>query len=336
MIYCDLIHTVEKVSDQQAGALFKHILRYVNDQDPETDDVMTQVLFEPVRQTLKRDLQKWKALKERNTENGSKGGRPKGTSKPIKTNSGKDVLPATDGQHFFYLIYDKTENQYKVGETKDLHQRRLTIKRPTADLEIVDYIEASPAACQALESYVLRNFKEFNVSGNWLEIDARQVGFIVDLMNEKNPLGNNKTQSVKIKPDSVSVSVSDSDCVSETDKTEVTNVTTAKAVTTKKTDKKVEYGNPDINKMLNYIKTGFALTDFKEPQKQQRQYACHLLNLGKKLGLEEFRRRLSVLVEDDFKSKNCNSIKYLYRELKSVPAPDSILNQSGGSKIETL
>ena len=118
--------------------------------------------------------------------------------------------------------------------------------------------------------------------------------------------------------------------IEEIEEKEQTENTTAIA------EKPAAYGNPEINKILNFIKTGFALTDFKETQNQQRQYAKHLLNLGKKLGLQEFQRRFQVLVEDDFKSKNCNSIRYLYRELKSVPGADSILNKNAPSEIPTL
>ncbi len=41
LLYCDLIHTVEQLTDEQAGDLFKHILRYVNDQEPQTENVIT-------------------------------------------------------------------------------------------------------------------------------------------------------------------------------------------------------------------------------------------------------------------------------------------------------
>jgi hypothetical protein len=34
VLYCDLLHTVEKLPDDKAGLLFKHILKYVNDLDP--------------------------------------------------------------------------------------------------------------------------------------------------------------------------------------------------------------------------------------------------------------------------------------------------------------
>ena len=37
LLYCDLIHTVQKLSDDQAGKLFKHVLEYVNDLNPETE-----------------------------------------------------------------------------------------------------------------------------------------------------------------------------------------------------------------------------------------------------------------------------------------------------------
>ena len=59
LLYCDLIHTVQKLSDDQAGKLFKHVLEYVNDLNPTTEDLLTQVCFEPIKQSLKRDLKKW-------------------------------------------------------------------------------------------------------------------------------------------------------------------------------------------------------------------------------------------------------------------------------------
>ena len=69
LIYCDIIHTVEQLTDEQAGNLFKHILRYVNDQDPQSDSVITKIAFEPIRQALKRDLEKYESIRKRNSDN---------------------------------------------------------------------------------------------------------------------------------------------------------------------------------------------------------------------------------------------------------------------------
>jgi len=71
LLYVDLIHTLKKLDDQQAGKLFKHILEYVNDNNPESDQ-FTEVVFEPIKQTLKRDLQKYEGIRERNSANARK------------------------------------------------------------------------------------------------------------------------------------------------------------------------------------------------------------------------------------------------------------------------
>jgi hypothetical protein len=72
LLYVDLIHTIEKLNDEQTGRLFKHILRYVNDQNPEPQDQFTEVVFEPIKQSLKRDLVKYEGIRERNKENANK------------------------------------------------------------------------------------------------------------------------------------------------------------------------------------------------------------------------------------------------------------------------
>jgi len=69
LIYCDLIHTVKHLPDELAGRLFKHLLAYVNDEDPQTDDVILKIAFEPIKQQLKRDLQKYNNIFERNKIN---------------------------------------------------------------------------------------------------------------------------------------------------------------------------------------------------------------------------------------------------------------------------
>ena len=59
LLYCDIINTVEELSNEEAGVLFKHYLRYINDLNPDPPDKLTKIVFEPIKQTLKRDLKKW-------------------------------------------------------------------------------------------------------------------------------------------------------------------------------------------------------------------------------------------------------------------------------------
>jgi hypothetical protein len=74
IIYCDLIHVVSKLPNDKAGELFKHILEYVNDLNPETDDLLLQVLFEPIKLQLKRDLKKWESESLKRSDSGRIGG----------------------------------------------------------------------------------------------------------------------------------------------------------------------------------------------------------------------------------------------------------------------
>lgn len=82
VLYCDLIHTVSKIPDEKAGQLFKHILDYVNDKNPMTEDLIINIAFEPIKQQLKRDLVKYNGIVERNRVNGANGGRPRNPKKP--------------------------------------------------------------------------------------------------------------------------------------------------------------------------------------------------------------------------------------------------------------
>lgn len=72
VLYADLLSVVDKMPDDKAGELLKHILRYVNDLNPETDDLLVQVAFEPIKNQLKRDLKKWEDLKVKRSEAGKR------------------------------------------------------------------------------------------------------------------------------------------------------------------------------------------------------------------------------------------------------------------------
>ena len=84
ILYADLIHTVEQLASDKAGDLFKHILRYVNDKHPVSEDILINIAFEPIKQQLKRDLKKYEVRAEKSRNNGKLGGRPKHLEEPRK------------------------------------------------------------------------------------------------------------------------------------------------------------------------------------------------------------------------------------------------------------
>ena len=97
ILYCDLIHTVEQLPNDKAGELFKHILRYVNDQNPITDDLITNITFEPIKQQLKRDLSKWTEKSLKRSEAGRLGGLRSGEVR--KQNEANEAIASNSKQN---------------------------------------------------------------------------------------------------------------------------------------------------------------------------------------------------------------------------------------------
>ena len=78
VLYCEIIESVKKLTDQQAGKLFKTILMYVNDENPVVDNILIDLVFETIKQNLKRDLKRWERIQQVRAEAGSKGGKKSG------------------------------------------------------------------------------------------------------------------------------------------------------------------------------------------------------------------------------------------------------------------
>jgi hypothetical protein len=77
VFYCDWKNTFDQLDNEHSGRLIKHILAYVNDENPECDDLVINVAFANIKNFLKRDLDKWKQTKAKRAEAGKMGGRPK-------------------------------------------------------------------------------------------------------------------------------------------------------------------------------------------------------------------------------------------------------------------
>lgn len=131
LLYKDLIKTVQKLPLDKAGELFMHILKYVNDENPETDDLIIEIAFEPVKQKLKRDLKKYEETKEKNRENALKRWQKEKTteSNGIKKNAtAYDRMP-NDSKHA------DTDSDTDTGSDTDSDTDILLEKESKSDLQ---------------------------------------------------------------------------------------------------------------------------------------------------------------------------------------------------------
>jgi hypothetical protein len=98
ILYCDLIHTIEKLPDEKAGQLFKHILKYVNDKNPIIEnDLILELVFEPIKLQLKRDLVKFEEVRVKRSEAGKKSAELKAQQNSTNSTSVESVKhPSTN------------------------------------------------------------------------------------------------------------------------------------------------------------------------------------------------------------------------------------------------
>lgn len=73
VLYADYIHTVRKMDRDKAGLLFLTILEYVNDLNPVVEDIVVDLVFEPIKQQMKRDLKSWEEEKTKKSIGGREG-----------------------------------------------------------------------------------------------------------------------------------------------------------------------------------------------------------------------------------------------------------------------
>ncbi len=124
ILYCDIIHTIEKLNDDDAGKLFKHVLRYVNDLNPETNHAITEIAFEPIKQQLKRDLIKYEKLVKRNIENAKKGANARwNRTAPKNANGHPTASKNADGQP--KMPDNVNDNDNDIQKRKNILKKKL-------------------------------------------------------------------------------------------------------------------------------------------------------------------------------------------------------------------
>ena len=73
ILYVDQKDLFNKLPDDIAGKLIKHIYSYVNDENPESEDLIINIAFEPIKQQLKRDLKLFEEKRIKRSEAGIAG-----------------------------------------------------------------------------------------------------------------------------------------------------------------------------------------------------------------------------------------------------------------------
>jgi len=209
--YSDWYGTFKALPDDIAGRLIKHVFSYVNDENPTTDDFMVNALFEQIKSTLKRDLEKWESKKSVFSKAGEE--------------SGKVRSLDCKNQVYVIRLYSGTESFIKIGVTygdikKRFSQGKNGIKQAGYNYEILSQFYESNlnGSVLELESFFHEKFKVFaytpiNKFSGYTECFTENViNEIERTLIMFNETERNPTVSVN---DSVSVSVNKSKSIDD-------------------------------------------------------------------------------------------------------------------------
>jgi len=186
ILYSDIQSMIDKLPDEYAGKLFKFVLAYVNDEEPTTDDIILQIAFEPIKQSLKRDLNKWNDKINKRSEAGKIGANVRWQKQAI-ANDSKRIKPmakiadsvnvnvsVNDNEKDIY-IYSFFNSLIDYGFNKNLvndwiqvrKSKKLTNTKTAFDKFIIEVEKCKLDKNEILKTCVEKSWGGFN--SNWIE-----------------------------------------------------------------------------------------------------------------------------------------------------------------------
>lgn len=174
ILYADQKELFTQLTDELAGKLIKHIFRYVNDEDPISDDIIINIAFTPIKQHLKRDLDKFNETKERRSKAGKIGmeNRWKGVTKD------NNVMPViTKDNKTLQRITKITDNDN--DNDKDIYRAFAHLKLSLEEFNKLRIEYSAEQINNVLDS--IENFKSnknysslYLTAKNWLKRDIQK------------------------------------------------------------------------------------------------------------------------------------------------------------------
>lgn len=139
VFYAEWKQDFEFLTDAEAGKLIKHLLQYVNDENPEfeNEDRLLQFAAQKLKNVLKKDLKKYEEVCKKRSEAGKKGGVTSGKSRASKQEKPNEANASISKQNERDNEYD---NEYDNDillekESKDVVEEVADEQEKISDLK---------------------------------------------------------------------------------------------------------------------------------------------------------------------------------------------------------
>lgn len=164
LLHIDSLDILEKLSDEQAGKLFKAISAYHNGSDYELDNLL-DLVFTPFKNQFGRDLEKYKKVSEKRALAGKKGGKQKQSNLANASKCKQNVANLADSDN----------DSDKDSDSDSDNERNIIITE--SKIPISELIEIYNEECSALPKVQSWNSKQKRISqlkARWTESKERQ------------------------------------------------------------------------------------------------------------------------------------------------------------------
>jgi hypothetical protein len=182
ILYCDLIHEVDHLTDEEKGKLFQHLLEYVNDMNPVLEDRVLLGSWKHIQRQLKRDLLKYEDIKEKRSEAGKASAekRKQATTNPTSVESVEQTPtnPTVNGTDTVTVNVNDTvtvnENK-KVKEALPPSPVKLSDRIPDIETFVSFGLEkASANRLNVTETALRMKYEAWKVAG-WVNGNGQEV-----------------------------------------------------------------------------------------------------------------------------------------------------------------
>jgi hypothetical protein len=130
ILYVDQKDLFNKLPDEIAGKLIKHIYSYVSDENPKSDDLIVEIAFEPIKQQLKRDLKLFEEKRVKRSEAGLAGANKRWKEMPKDANEWQTI--ANDSKRINGIA--KIADNVNVNDN-DIYRSFANLSITNADVE---------------------------------------------------------------------------------------------------------------------------------------------------------------------------------------------------------
>lgn len=166
ILYKSFYEPIKEFSDEEKGQLLDAIFQYNSGENLRKLSPVCQVAFNFMKSQFDRDNSKYKAIIERNKNNGKKGGRPPKEQNPeeSKKPSGLIGMPEEPKKADTDTVTDTATDK------KENNKKKTNVFIPPALFEIQKYFSENGYSNEAAE----KAFKYYD-SANWKDSNGKQV-----------------------------------------------------------------------------------------------------------------------------------------------------------------